>query len=56
MRLGEMAFPVTKGTTPHPVPLPLGEGTKAATVVQASPLPWGEGQGRFPKYFSRQVA
>jgi uncharacterized protein (DUF952 family) len=30
--------------TPHPVPLPLGEGTPARTVVQTSLLPWGEGQ------------
>ncbi len=35
----------TGGITPHPVPLPMGEGTIAATVVQASPLPEGEGQG-----------
>ena len=34
--------------SPHPVPLPLGEGTLECTPqreVQASPLPWGEGQG-----------
>ncbi|MFY9641577.1 MAG: DUF952 domain-containing protein [Rhodomicrobium sp.] len=30
--------------SPHPVPLPLGEGTLAPGVVQASRLPWGEGQ------------
>jgi hypothetical protein len=35
-------------STPHPVPLPLGEGT----LVQGSLLPWGEGQdeGRFPPF------
>ncbi len=49
-----MAFPVTKGTTPHPVPLPLGEGT----LVQGSLLPLGEGQGEglCPQHFPRQVA
>ncbi len=32
--------------TPHPVPLPLGEGTQLhpQCVVQAPLLPWGEGQ------------
>jgi cysteine desulfurase len=32
---------------PHPVPLPMGEGTvrHAPSVIQASPLPGGEGQG-----------
>ncbi len=43
-----------EGSTPHPVPLPLGEGTvlHAPSVILASPLPWGEGQGegRFPQY------
>ena len=36
-----------KGITPHPVPLPMGEGTllRAPCSVQAFPLPWGEGQG-----------
>ena len=33
--------------SPHPVPLPMGEGTPelAAAGILASPLPWGEGQG-----------
>jgi uncharacterized protein (DUF952 family) len=33
--------------SPHPVPLPLGEGTvwHAPSAVQGSPLPGGEGQG-----------
>ncbi len=33
--------------TPHPVPLPQGEGTvlHAPSPIQASPLPGGEGQG-----------
>ncbi len=36
-----------EGTTPHPVPLPLGEGTAlhAQALVQGSLLPEGEGQG-----------
>ncbi len=36
----------TKGIPPHPVPLPLGEGTvlRAPGVIRASLLPWGEGQ------------
>jgi hypothetical protein len=36
----------TKGITPHPVPLPMGEGTvlNAPGVIQASLLPWGGGQ------------
>src|SRR5208337_4788161 len=37
---------------PHPVPLPMGEGTPELPlrIVQGSLLPWGEGQdeGRFP--------
>jgi tRNA modification GTPase len=35
------------GSTPHPVPLPMGEGTvwHAPSVIQGSPLPGGEGQG-----------
>ena len=33
--------------SPHPVPLPMGEGTvlHAPSIIQAYPLPWGEGQG-----------
>jgi hypothetical protein len=40
--------PVNEGISPHPVPLPLGEGTvlHAPSVIQASPLPGGEGQGK----------
>jgi len=36
-----------EGATPHPVPLPLGEGTvlRAPSVIRAFPLPGGEGQG-----------
>ena len=36
-----------EGISPHPVPLPLGEGTvrHAPSPIQASPLPRGEGQG-----------
>ncbi len=34
------------GISPHPVPLPMGEGTvlRTPSVIQASLLPWGEGQ------------
>jgi hydrogenase maturation protein HypF len=34
------------GISPHPVPLPMGEGTLESSLrsVQGSPLPWGEGQ------------
>ena len=37
----------TEQISPHPVPLPMGEGTleQSASVCMASPLPWGEGQG-----------
>ena len=37
---------MNEGTTPHPVPLPMGEGTvrRANRPIQASLLPWGEGQ------------
>ena len=33
--------------SPHPVLLPMGEGTPEfrLRVIQGSPLPWGEGQG-----------
>ncbi len=36
-----------EGISPHPVPLPLGEGTLESSlrIVQGSLLPWGEGQG-----------
>ncbi len=35
-----------EGISPHPVPLPMGEGTvlHAPSAIQASLLPWGEGQ------------
>jgi uncharacterized protein (DUF952 family) len=38
---------LNKRPAPHPVPLPMGEGTLlyAPSPIQASPLPWGEGQG-----------
>ncbi len=43
-----------EGNTPHPVPLPMGEGTLGLSlrVVKGSLLPWGEGQdeGRFARY------
>ena len=36
-----------EGISPHPVPLPMGEGTpeQRSAIAIASPLPWGEGQG-----------
>ena len=34
-----------EGSAPHPVPLPMGEGTPARPVAISSPLPGGEGQG-----------
>jgi tRNA threonylcarbamoyl adenosine modification protein YjeE len=38
--------PLTEGLSPHPVPLPLGEGTarRPPSAIQASLLPGGEGQ------------
>ncbi len=46
-----LAATMIERNAPHPVPLPLGEGTvlHALSVIQASLLPWGEGQdeGRF---------
>jgi hypothetical protein len=38
--------PINEGISPHPVPLPMGEGTvlHAPGVMQASLLPGGEGQ------------
>ncbi|MGO9173873.1 MAG: TIR domain-containing protein [Rhodomicrobium sp.] len=39
--------PLSKGISPHPVPLPIGEGTPEQGTERAttSPLPEGEGQG-----------
>ena len=46
-----------KGIAPHPVPLPMGEGTllRAPRSIQAYPLPGGEGQGegRFAQNLAR---
>ncbi len=38
---------MTHRITPHPVLLPMGEGTPelSAAEILAFPLPWGEGQG-----------
>ncbi len=38
--------PLTEGISPHPVPLPLGEGTVELSprIFRGSLLPWGEGQ------------
>jgi hypothetical protein len=47
-----------KSITPHPVPLPMGEGTPKLTSERAtpSPLPGGEGQGegRFAQNLARR--
>ena len=44
--VAEVARDLSSIATPHPVPLPRGEGTnKAKPEVQSSPLPSGEGQG-----------
>ncbi len=42
--------------SPHPVPLPMGEGTLEILlrVVQASLLPWGEGQDEGSEFRSWQ--
>ncbi len=49
----ELDYP--KASAPHPVPLPMGEGTLELSlrVVKGSLLPWGEGQdeGRFAHYW-----
>ena len=56
IRNGNCAVPPrSKVTTPHPVPLPLGEGRRCCALrgaIQASLLPGGEGQGegRFPQF------
>ncbi len=48
------------GISPHPVPLPMGEGTLELPLrmVQGSLLPWGEGQdaGRDRRSFRRAAA
>ena len=46
MTLGEIASPLTTHITPHPVPLPTGEGTllQLPRLGSAFPLPLGEGQ------------
>jgi hypothetical protein len=48
----------TKRISPHPVPLPMGEGTlrHAPSAILASLLPWGEGQdeGRFAQNLARR--
>ncbi len=37
---------LVQAATPHPGPLPKGEGAKMArTAIQAPPIPWGEGRG-----------
>ncbi len=45
-RHSQLAGAANGGISPHPVPLPMGEGTLELSlrVVQGSLLPWGEGQ------------
>ncbi len=49
----DVVVSITEPGSRHPVPLPMGEGTvwNAPSVIQASLLPWGEGQdeGRFAR-------
>jgi hypothetical protein len=51
---------ITHGISPHPVPLPMGEGTPelALRVIQGFLLPWGEGQdeGRSVRNFAAYPA
>jgi hypothetical protein len=44
------------GISPHPVPLPMGEGTPEIPprLVQGSLLPWGEGQDEGSEFHSWQ--
>ncbi len=48
------------GISPHPVPLPMGEGTVEQTlrIFQRSLLPWGEGQdeGREPRSLGNKAS
>ena len=42
----KLADRITNGRhAPHPVPLPMGEGTAFPTAATRLPLPWGEGWG-----------
>jgi hypothetical protein len=45
-----------EGISPHPVLLPMGEGTpeQGSEHATPSPLPWGEGQGEGREFRSRQ--
>ena len=56
MKRNHLAAPrgvMNEGHNPSPCPSPHGRGDGVATLVQASLLPWGEGQdeGRFARYF-----
>ena len=50
-QLGEGGFVFGEGpliyraVPPHPVPLPMGEGTPVSAGRSLPPLPWGEGWG-----------
>ena len=44
---------MAKAHYPHPVPLPMGEGTPEATAASELPLPWGEGWGEGVMRFVR---
>ena len=49
---------MNEGISPHPVLLPMGEGTpeQGAAIATASPLPWGEGQGEGSDLFPINTA
>jgi hypothetical protein len=58
-QIGIILWPVgvmNEGIAPHPVPLPMGEGTvlHAPSAILASLLPGGEGQDEGSEFRSRQ--
>ena len=47
----EFSSAMNYASAPHPVLLPMGEGTPEwrSAIAVAFPLPWGQGEGRFPR-------